>query len=120
MAPDSTAPQPRPLAATALADQLADPAALQVVDVREDHELALARLPLPVLHLPLSRSSDWAPRITELLDRDRPVAVICHSGVRSRQFGCWLLQEHGYGEVWNVEGGIDAWSREVDGSVPRY
>jgi rhodanese-related sulfurtransferase len=120
MAPDSTAPQPRSLAATTLAERLADPISIQLVDVREDHELELARLPQPVLHLPLSRASDWAPRITELLNRDRPVAVLCHSGIRSRQFGCWLLQEHGYGEVWNVEGGIDAWSREVDVTVPRY
>jgi rhodanese-related sulfurtransferase len=48
------------------------------------------------------------------------VAVLCHSGMRSWRFGCWLAQERGYKEVWNVEGGIEAWSREVDPSVPRY
>jgi rhodanese-related sulfurtransferase len=40
--------------------------------------------------------------------------------VRSWQFGCWLAQDQGYPEVWNVEGGIEAWSREVDATVPRY
>jgi rhodanese-related sulfurtransferase len=40
--------------------------------------------------------------------------------MRSWRFGCWLAQERGYPEVWNVEGGIEAWSREVDPSVPRY
>jgi rhodanese-related sulfurtransferase len=40
--------------------------------------------------------------------------------VRSWQFGRWLLDERGYTAVWNVEGGIDAWSRLVDPSVPRY
>jgi rhodanese-related sulfurtransferase len=40
--------------------------------------------------------------------------------MRSWRFGCWLAQERGYQEVWNVEGGIEAWSREVDPSVPRY
>jgi len=40
--------------------------------------------------------------------------------VRSWQFGCWLAEARGYGNVLNVQGGIDAWSIEVDPSVPRY
>ena len=80
----------------------------------------MARLPLPVLHLPLSRSAEWIEQIDQLLDRDRPVAVLCHAGIRSWQFGCWLIETHGYGEVFNLQGGIDAWSVEVDASVPRY
>jgi rhodanese-related sulfurtransferase len=48
------------------------------------------------------------------------VAVLCHAGVRSWHLGCWLMQEHGFGAVWNVQGGIDAWSVEVDPAVPRY
>jgi len=116
-------PDPRlpcPLSAVDLAEQLRHGGPLQLVDVREDQELDLARLPHPVLHLPLSRSADWMERIGELLDPARPVAVLCHSGIRSWQFGCWLTQERGYPEVWNVEGGIEAWSRKVDPSVPRY
>lgn len=93
---------------------------IQLVDVREDAELELARLPHPVVHLPLSRSSDWIANLPQLLDRDRPVAVVCHAGVRSWHLGCWLIQEHGYGAVWNLQGGIDAWSVEVDPAVPRY
>ena len=49
-----------------------------------------------------------------------PVVVICHAGVRSWQFGCWLLQQRPDLTVWNLEGGIDAWSVQVDPSVPRY
>jgi rhodanese-related sulfurtransferase len=90
------------------------------MDVREDAELELAQLAHPVVHLPLSRSSDWIGSLPQLLDRDRPVAVLCHAGVRSWHLGCWLIQEHGYGAVWNVQGGIDAWSVEVDPGVPRY
>jgi rhodanese-related sulfurtransferase len=93
---------------------------IQLVDVREDAELELAQLAHPVVHLPLSRSSDWIGNLPQLLDRDRPVAVLCHAGVRSWHLGCWLIQEHGYGAVWNVQGGIDAWSVEVDPGVPRY
>ena len=112
--------QPGRLPITALAEQLREGQAIQLVDVREDRELELASLPHPVLHLPLSRSAEWVERLSELLDRDRPVVVLCHSGVRSWQFSCWLVQEHAYPEVWNAEGGIEAWSREVDASVPRY
>ena len=111
---------PRPLAAAELAERLRRGDDLQLVDVREDGELALARLAETVIHLPLSRAGDWAPRIDALLDRERPVAVFCHAGVRSWQVGCWLLQEQGFAEVWNLEGGIEAWSLQVDPSVPRY
>ena len=120
MADASRATQPLPIEAPDLADRLARDAAIQLVDVREDAELALARLSHPVVHLPLSRAADWAPRIDGLLDRERPVAVLCHAGVRSWKFGCWLVQEQGFSDVWNLEGGIEAWSLRVDASVPRY
>jgi rhodanese-related sulfurtransferase len=93
---------------------------IQLVDVREDQELEIARLDHPVSHLPLSRSAEWMEQLEVLLDRDRPVAVLCHAGVRSWQFGCWLIEQHGYTAVLNLQGGIDAWSVEVDPAVPRY
>ena len=117
--PSAPAP-PRSIGARELQQRLERGEAIQLVDVREAEELALARLPLPVLHLPLSRSAEWMADLPSQLDRDRPVAVLCHAGVRSWHFACWLIQEHGYGEVWNLQGGIEAWSVEVDPSVPRY
>jgi rhodanese-related sulfurtransferase len=110
---------PRRLSASELAERL-NVGAIQLVDVREDAELERARLPFAVVHLPLSRSAEWVERIETLLERERPVAVLCHAGVRSWQFGCWLVQERGFPDVWNVEGGIEAWSLEVDPTVPRY
>lgn len=100
--------------------RLAAGEAIQLVDVREDAELAIARLPHPVVHLPLGRSADWLAQLSELLDPDLPVAVLCHAGMRSWHFGCWLIEQHGYGQVWNIQGGIDAWSVELDDQVPRY
>jgi monothiol glutaredoxin len=55
----------------------------------------------------------------EGLDRSTPVAVYCHHGGRSRAAAERLL-ELGFREVYNLEGGIDAWSRDVDPKVPRY
>lgn len=112
--------RPLPITAPELAARLAADASLQLVDVREPQELERARLPRPVIHLPLSQATEWAPRIGELLERERPVAVLCHAGMRSWQFGSWLIAEQGFREVWNLEGGIEAWSLLVDPCVPRY
>ncbi|MEO1003782.1 MAG: rhodanese-like domain-containing protein [Cyanobacteria bacterium J06638_7] len=111
---------PLTITARALQERLQRGEAIQLVDVREDQELTLARLPHPVLHLPLSRSQEWLADLEQRLERDRPVAVLCHAGVRSWQFACWLQEQQGYGQVWNLQGGIDAWSVEVDPAVPRY
>ena len=54
------------------------------------------------------------------LDPALPVAVLCHAGVRSWHFGCWLMQQKGFPQVWNLQGGIDAWSDSVDGGVLKY
>jgi rhodanese-related sulfurtransferase len=113
-------PAPLSLTPEELADRLQAGESLQLVDVREDQELALAQLPYPVQHLPLSRSADWMGEVETLLRRDRPVVVLCHAGVRSWQFACWLMEAQSYSEVWNLQGGIDAWSVRVDPSIPRY
>ena len=91
-----------------------------LVDVREDAELDLARFPADVLHWPLSRSDAWLESVPQQMADGRPVVVICHAGVRSLHLGLWLLQQMPELEVWNLEGGIDAWSVHVDSSVPRY
>ncbi|MAR07226.1 MAG: sulfurtransferase [Cyanobium sp. NAT70] len=92
----------------------------QLIDVREEQELELARFPSEVIHLPLSCSNVWLHSIRDQLRTDRPVVVICHAGVRSLHFGLWLLEQNWELEVWNLEGGIDAWSVQVDTAVPRY
>jgi rhodanese-related sulfurtransferase len=111
---------PRPLRAPELQALLQQGEPVQLVDVREAQELALAALDQPVIHLPLSRSQEWVAQIPALLDRERPVVVLCHAGVRSWQFASWLIEDQGFEDVWNLEGGIEAWSREVDPTVPRY
>jgi rhodanese-related sulfurtransferase len=111
---------PQQISAVELQRRLLAGEPLQLVDVREPEELERARLAHPVLHLPLSQSAAWLASLEQQLDRDRPVVVLCHAGIRSWQFGCWLMEQQGYGAVWNLRGGIEAWSVDVDPSVPRY
>jgi rhodanese-related sulfurtransferase len=85
-----------------------------VLDVREPWEFEHARL-LESVHIPLGQITS---RIEEL-DDDRQIICLCHHGVRSAQV-VRFLQSRGFTEVYNLSGGIDAWSREVDPTVPIY
>ena len=91
-----------------------------IVDVREDDEVAIASFSFSVLHLPLSKAANWSGKIEDLLPKNAPIVVVCHAGVRSLNFCIWLLEQGIRTTVWNLVGGIDAWSRDVDQSVPRY
>lgn len=62
--------------------------------------------------------ADIPLRLSEL-PRDRAIVVHCHHGVRSMHVAEWL-EAQGYARVANLHGGIDAWSTDVDSSVPRY
>ena len=117
-----TSAQPQPITAAELQRWLNDSAATAplLVAVREDQELALAPFPGEVVHLPLSRSQEWLGALQQTLLQEQPLVVLCHAGVRSHHFGVWLLEQNWGLEVWNLVGGIDAWSLEVDPSVPRY
>ena len=113
-------PSPASISATELKRRLDAGEALQLVDVREAMELDLARLQQPVIHLPLSQSETWIEQISTLINRDQPVVVLCHAGIRSWQFACWLMEAQGYEQVLSLQGGIDAWSVSADPMVPRY
>lgn len=62
---------------------------------------------------------DDAVREIESFDRDTPLAFHCHHGQRS-QAAAEHFRQKGFKRLYNLAGGIDAWSREVDSSVPRY
>jgi adenylyltransferase/sulfurtransferase len=89
---------------------------LLLIDVREPHEWETARIEGARL-IPLG---GFEGRIEELAPwRERPIVVHCHHGGRSRR-ACELLLARGFSRVENLRGGIDAWSQEIDSSVPRY
>lgn len=89
-----------------------------LLDVREPSELARATLEIPGAELVAMPMRSVPARYLEL-DRERPVLILCHHGARSLQVAMYLVQ-HGYPSMYNIEGGIDAWAREVDPSLPRY
>ena len=86
----------------------------QLIDVREPIEHEMARIEGSRL-LPLSRFPEWA----DTLDPETEIVFMCHHGIRSAQV-CAYLSRQGYQRLYNLSGGIDAWSVEVDRSVPRY
>ena len=115
-------PEVAELTALELKERLDRGDAPTILDVREDDERMYAAILLHEgvvdLHVPLG---EVAGRFEEIRDAaaGRPLVVYCHHGQRSMVAATWLARR-GIGEVHNLEGGIDAWSRRVDPKVRRY
>ena len=87
-----------------------------VVDCRTPDEHATAKIAGALL-LPMQELTE---RIGELdAWKTKPIIVHCHHGVRSLRVTHWL-RERGFPNVSSMQGGIDAWSTDVDRTVPRY
>jgi len=86
---------------------------LTLLDVREDWELGVASVP-NIIHIPMGQIAD---RLQEL-DRNKEVVVLCRSGRRSLEVAKFL-QQNGFKAV-NLAGGILAWSRDLDATIPTY
>jgi rhodanese-related sulfurtransferase len=89
-----------------------------VLDVREAWEVQTACV--------TAQGFEWVhmvmhtiPARLDELDRDRPIACLCHHGARSMQVAAFLAQQ-GFAHVANLEGGIHAWSAQLDATVPTY
>jgi rhodanese-related sulfurtransferase len=103
----------------ALAQRIAEAETpLQLIDVREPQEIAIAALPNFQV-FPLSQSAEWMTTLPTQLDPHGETYVMCHHGMRSAQMCQWLTQQ-GFTNVKNIVGGIDAYSIGVDSSIPRY
>ena len=99
---------------SALSARLAAGDALQIIDVREPHEWAIARIAGAQL-IPLAALES---RLDEL-SPDREIVVHCKGGARSAQ-AVRRLRAAGFKRVVNLAGGINRWSKEVDTSIPTY
>ncbi|HLO50932.1 MAG TPA: rhodanese-like domain-containing protein [Kamptonema sp.] len=94
------------------------PEKLQLIDVREPYEIAIASLP-GFQFFPLSEFGEWSSQIPTRLDPHAETLVLCHHGVRSAQMCDWLADQ-GFTNVKNIAGGIDYYSIKVDRAIPRY
>ncbi|XP_022995118.1 rhodanese-like/PpiC domain-containing protein 12, chloroplastic isoform X1 [Cucurbita maxima] len=90
----------------------------QLIDVREPEEVDQACLPAFQV-LPLRQFGSWGPEVTTKFDPQKETYVMCHHGVRSLQVARYL-QTQGFKKVYNVSGGIHAYSLKVDSSIPTY
>ena len=95
---------------------------LVVVDIREDDERAHCAISLPPtvvdMHLPMTQAS---ARLDDFRSaaKSGPLVVYCHHGMRSMTVATWLAHR-GVRDVYNLDGGIDAWSLRIDPAVKRY
>jgi sulfur-carrier protein adenylyltransferase/sulfurtransferase len=103
------------ITATELMQRLDSGEDLQIIDVREPDEVAIAKIPNSI-HIPLGQI---LARATEI-DPDRATVLHCKMGGRSAK-AIDALKRSGFpGNLINLRGGITAWSNEVDPSVPKY
>jgi rhodanese-related sulfurtransferase len=97
-----------------VSDLLKSGTALRLIDVREPQEHAICHIEGAEL-IPMST----VPQQLQNLDDESRLIVFCHHGVRSLSVVDWL-RRHGVESCQSMSGGIDEWSRFIDGSVPRY
>ena len=106
----------RQLSAQSLHEWLADQSRTQpfLLDVREPWEYEYCRIQDSTL-IPMSQVSS---RLADL-EPEADVVVICHHGVRSLHVASFLEQQ-GFGKVYNLQGGVDAWARQVETTMRKY
>ncbi len=102
------------ITATELAQRLKEGNHLRLIDVREPHELEISHLEGAQL-IPLGQ---LAARMSEL-DSAEEIVLFCKAGTRSAR-ALELLASAGFRKLKNLKGGINAWAREVDPSLPVY
>ena len=91
-----------------------------IIDVREDSELEIVKFPYSFLHMPMSQITiESVNSKLDILENTKIVAL-CHMGVRSLHFGQWMLDNSFVNEIWNLEEGIDGWSKYIDSTLNRY
>ena len=85
-----------------------------LLDVREPWEYQIC-------HIDGSQSMpmNTVPANAAQLDEDTPIVCICHHGMRSMQVA-FFLEQHGFSNVINLTGGVDAWATQVDSRMPTY
>ncbi len=94
-----------------LIDRKAD---FQLIDVREPHEYDICNLEGELI--PMAQ----VPDNTDKIAKDRQVVIHCRSGKRSGDMVIWLEKTYGFTNLYNLKGGILAWAKEIDPTMPTY
>jgi molybdopterin/thiamine biosynthesis adenylyltransferase/rhodanese-related sulfurtransferase len=94
-----------------LIDSKAD---FQLIDVREPHEFDICNIDGELIP-----QAD-VPHSIDRISKDKQVIVHCRSGARSGNMVQWLEKNHGFTNLYNLKGGILAWAKEIDPSMPTY
>ena len=85
----------------------------QLIDVREEHELEICEI--GGIHIAMGEVMENLDKIS----KDKQVVIHCRSGARSGAI-CQALEANGFNNVYNLKGGIIAWSTEIDPSITKY
>lgn len=86
----------------------------QLIDVREQHEYDFVNLAAELIPV------NSVMENVEKFSKEKKVVVHCRSGARSANAISILQHSFGYDNLYNLEGGILAWAREIDTSLPQY
>lgn len=86
----------------------------QLIDVREPHEAEIAAIGGQLIPM-----GEILQHVDEIA-KDKPVIIHCRSGARSASVVQALEKQHGFTNLYNLKGGILAWAREIDPSLPTY
>ena len=86
----------------------------QLIDVREPHEYDICNLNGELI--PMGELA----HMPEKVSRDKPVIIHCRSGARSGQICEFFEARYGFDNLYNLKGGVLAWSDEIDPSMPKY
>jgi rhodanese-related sulfurtransferase len=87
---------------------------IKLIDVRTPEEYAIASVPGSVLV-----DQSLAQEIMQTWPKDTPIVTMCHHGMRSLDAAAYL-RGHGFANTRSMTGGIEAWSLQIDSSIPRY
>jgi len=86
----------------------------QLIDVREPHEFDICNLDGELI------PQGEIPNSFERISKDKKVVIHCRSGARSGNMVQWLEKNHGFTNLYNLKGGVLAWAKEIDSSMPTY
>ena len=97
-----------------LNDKIMNKEIFLLIDVREDKELAICKIN-QATHIPMNN----IPNCLDQIDSNKPVIIMCKSGGRSAKI-CQYLQDCGYSNIYNLNGGIIKWALEIDPNMTIY